>query len=287
MKSSTLLITQMLVSSMLIISGCGALKATEGMPDKIDATNAEVKKTNSSVHNQTLVIALDEMLKPQNTKTLAPVPLGMMPGGQAFANEATATEMIQMVYVLLKDADTQPEAADSEKDANGHWIPEVVKSVDHDKSSKIMAAMIILGLAPQATIEEIVRAQIAKGGQYEEVAYKALMLRYYFTNDILLGQSLFPTSLTNPGKITEAIRLADNMTYISKLPFGDLIVLDTVGMLSDDDQWHLKLDKAQTDAVWQKIDGAFDSELADRFKVSSAGQVNGLRVTVKSHIPKN
>lgn len=76
----------------LLLSACGvsaAVDATRSLPARKDATNA-------SIHKQTLLVALNDMLSDQNSQYLAPVPTGMLPGGQTFAEEATAEEIVKL-----------------------------------------------------------------------------------------------------------------------------------------------------------------------------------------------
>src|SRR4051812_28783475 len=90
--------------ALFALSGCSALKATESVPgqmesmnnevrktnggmntmiDEVKKTNDGIEKTNAAVHNQTLAVALAEMMKPENTEILFP-PMGMLPAGQVF-----------------------------------------------------------------------------------------------------------------------------------------------------------------------------------------------------------
>jgi hypothetical protein len=279
----------------LSLVGCGAINATESVPDKMDAMKTEVAKTNDgmaktngAIHNQTLAVALAEMMKPENTEYFSPAPLGMMPAGQVFANEATADDLIKIVYVELMDID-QSQPDDSLKDpATGTWTPALVKTVDHQKTAKLMAAMVIAGLAPQATIDQIIEQQINQGGRYEQTAYAVLMLRYAFVRDILLAGSLFEHPMTNPGELTEAANRADELESISSLPYVGKIKLKTNGMLSGDDNADLTLDPADTLSAWKKIDGAFDTDLDPKYrqnKGSFSTELMALRARVKAHLP--
>jgi hypothetical protein len=284
-----------LLGCTLLLAGCGALKATESVPDKMDAMKAEVAKTNGgmaktngAIHNQTLAVALSEMMKPENTAYLSPAPLGMMPAGQVFANEATADDLIKIVYVELTDIDlSQPD--DSLKDPTTHAFPvDLVKIVNHGKLAKFMAAMVVSGLAPQAIIDQIVSEQIDQGGRYEQTAYALLMLRYCFVRDILLTGSLFEHPMSNPGELKEAVSRTSELESVSSVTYANKISLVTRGMLGPDANISLTLNPADTLTAWKKIDAAFDTDLDEKYRVNKGGlttELQALRAFVKSHIP--
>jgi hypothetical protein len=276
------------LASIAFLSGCGVMNATESVPAKMDTMNGEVKKTNSAVHKQTLAVALAEMMKEENTRTLNPFPIGMLPAGSIFATTATPREIIDLSYSFLKDIDAS--SPDENDKVNGEWTPETVKSVDHDKMAKLWAIMVIMGLAPQSTVQSIVNTEINGGGLREETAYKALMLRYAFTKDILLEQSLFATGLINPGKMNEAVKYAKNLSFISDLPYADKISIKTIGMLKDEDNVVFDLTMYDTNEVWTKIDDAFDNQLSERYKKPGnpkAGELSTLRSKVKAQMKRH
>jgi hypothetical protein len=250
---------------LLALTGCGisqALDATKGIPDRLDKTNDGIVKTNAAVHLQTLAVAQAEMMKPENTEILFP-PTGMIPAGQVFADEATPEEIVKLIYVYMKDINAaQPD--DSEKDANGHWPAELVKRIDHQKNAKFTAAAVIASLAPQEKIEAIVQNEIDNGGRYEDTAYTVLMLRFLLVRDLLLQESLLTHPLSNPGILNEAVTQMDHLTYIANLPYVEKINIKTIGMLSADDNIVLSVNPDELTPLWQKVDKAFDTDLAPK-----------------------
>lgn len=278
-----------------LMSGCGVMNATEAIPGKMDAMKDEVAKTNdgmartnAAIHNQTLAVAYSTMMSDQNTELLSPAPLGMMPAGQVFAKEATADDLIQMTYVLLTDINESTPDESLQDPTTKKFSDEVVRKIDHEKLAKLSAAMIINGLAPQATIDQIVSEQIDQGGQYEETAYQLLALRYVFVDNVLLANDLFKKPMNNLGKLTKAVERADILQSIAALPYASKLQFDVIGMLNAADNQSVTIDAGDAQAAWVKINSAFDNELDARYKdakSADAGRTQVLRSRVKSHLP--
>jgi hypothetical protein len=252
----------------------------EKMNDTIHAiaeTNRKMEKVNSAIHKQTLVVALTEMMKSENTQYLFP-PTGMMPAGQTFADEATSDEVVQLVYVTLKDIDeVQPQDTLSAKEA---------QDFDHKKLSKFTSLEVIAGLMSQASIEEAVKIEINGGGRYDNTVHQLLMLRALLVKSILVEEDLFSTKLDDLGKIKEAITRVSELDWIARLPFVNQISVKTRGMLSPDNNVNEKLDPRMTVTMWNRIALALTSEL-DPAKVGNSqeaqAQVAQYKATVKSY----
>jgi hypothetical protein len=227
-------------STVFLLTACGAQKAidaTNSMPDKMEQmrvdTNKNMKKTNSAIHKQTLVVSLDNMLKDENAKYLSP-PTGMLPGGQAFAEEANAEELVKLIYVFSREiAEVTPDDYEATKEANGDLTP-YGREFDHRKQAKMMAMMVIAGLTPQAQVERIVADQIYDSGRFEKYAYNFLALRAQFIKYYLLEQGLISYSLTNVGMFEDALKYLDQLDYISKLPFASKIGYLSSGLIQSE-----------------------------------------------------
>ena len=194
-------------------SGCGkmndALSATNGMPDQLRATNDQIKATNgkmdatnSAIHKQVLETSLEAMRKPENSQNLLP-PTRMIPFAQAFADEATPLEVVQLAHVNFKDInEVQPERLPKDpKERQAFLI-----AFDHDKQVSLTIVELIAGLLSQQKTEALAQAQIEEHGRFEDAAYKALMVRSLFISNILIGSDLFSptTALDNVSKMEEA-----------------------------------------------------------------------------------
>ncbi|MFL5812903.1 MAG: hypothetical protein ACJ763_04950 [Bdellovibrionia bacterium] len=258
--------------------------STAAMNDKMNETihaiaetNRKMEKVNSAIHKQTLVVALTEMMKSENTQYLFP-PTGMMPAGQTFADEATSDEVVQLVYVTLKDIDeVQPQTTLSAKEA---------EDLDHKKLSKFTSLEVIAGLMSQESVEEAVRHEIKGGGRYDTTVYKLLMLRTLLVKSILIEEDLFSVKLDDLGKIQEAIKRISELDWIARLPFADQIGVKTRGMLNSDNNVEEKLDPKMTVSMWNRLALALKSEL-DPAKVGNSeeaqARVAQFKATVKSY----
>jgi hypothetical protein len=256
------------------------------MIDQVKKTNDGIEKTNAAVHNQTLAVSLSEMLKEENTRYLFP-PTGMIPAGQVFAQEASADEIIKLVFTFMTEIETSfPDP--SEQMPGGGWTAETIKRVDHDKKVKFTAASVIAGLAPQGTVEQIIRLQIDNGGRFEQTAYQFLMFRYMFISDLLLKNQVLATPLANPGLLEEAIDLTEIVSMIATLPYNDRIQVTTTGMLAAEDNYSFKIDPRQVVALWKRLNRAFEQELDPKYKALGSPvsqKLEILKSRVKTHLP--
>jgi hypothetical protein len=274
------LLDQMRQSMAQMQSSMGSLN--DKMDKTIQAiaeTNRKMEKVNSAIHKQTLVAALTEMMKPENTAYLFP-PTGMMPAGQTFAEEATSNEIVQMIYVTLKDIDeVQPDSAPS----RSRQTPE---EMDHDKLAKFTSLEVIAGLMPQTSVEEAVTTEINNGGRYDMTVYQLLMLRTLFIKSILIEEDLFAGKLDDLGKIQEAITRVTQLDWIVRLPFAAQIGVKTRGMIDPDDNVDERVDLRMTVPMWDRLARALDTEL-DPAKVGTSpealAKVQEFKTLVKSY----
>ena len=249
----------LLIASLVLISGCrmnDALDSTIQMNAKMDATNKGMDRTNSgmsrtneSIHKQTLMVSLNEILKEENTLYLFP-PIGMMPAGEAFGKEATPLEMIQVVYLWLKDINSS-QADGVGPDADGTWPSKEV--LDRKKTAKLTALEVIAGLAPQETVDQLIEQQVNQGGRFESTTYEFLMLRSAFIEGILIQESLFSKPMINPGMFEEGLKYIGQMESIAKLPFKGKIALKTIGFAIPDNNVDLKLDPASVKTRYSEM----------------------------------
>ncbi|MCB0385189.1 MAG: hypothetical protein KDD43_07335 [Bdellovibrionales bacterium] len=271
-------ISAILLGSLLMV-GCGAqdaIDATKDMPGKMDATlgqitktNQEMEKTTDAIHKQTLLLGLEEMLKPENTKYLVP-PTGMLAGGEAFAQEATAEEIVKLAYVWLKEVQKGIPDDLSQLDEKG------LVALIHEKMVKLTALQVITGLAPQKTIEALVQDQILNGGRYEDTAYAVLMTRALFIKSFLLDESLMSPAekLNNLGKVEEAFDRTSQLDYLVRLPFAKKI-----GLKVKVTEIELEVDESLEGlgeslglsfplTYWQRIQHALEKEIEEQHLMS-------------------
>lgn len=283
-----------LVLGALLMFGCGAqdaIDATKDMPGKMDdtygqivKTNAEMEKTTDAIHKQTLLLALEEILKPENTKYLVP-PTGMLAAGEAFAEEATAEEIAKLTYVWLKEVRKGIPDNLSELDEKG------LMALIHEKLVKLTALQVITGLAPQETIEKLVQDQIYNGGRYEDTAYGVLMSRALFIKSFLLDETLMAPDekLNNLGKLEEAYDRTAQLDYLVRLPFAKKIALDVkVSEIDLEVEESLaglgeNLGLSFPTTYWKRIQSALDKELEEKYLGSPAARKRKDQLKKKVH----
>src|SRR5690349_19282737 len=102
MKKSVLILLSL--SMTLFLSACELpdIAGLNSMPKKMDNLNKGMEDTNGAIHKQTLLLALNELNKRENQENMFPVPTGLMPAGQVFAETATPEELIHLTYTELK-----------------------------------------------------------------------------------------------------------------------------------------------------------------------------------------
>ena len=212
---------------------------------------------NKATHLQTLAVALAEMTRPENTRVLSP-PSAMMPAGQIFASEATAEEIVKLAHAYLKD----------------------------DDEVRVAVVAVVSGLAPQETVDEIVRSQIESGGRYEEAAYAVLLMRYSFIHDVLLRDGVFARPLSSLGLLTEAVRLAELLHMIAALPFAEeMLARASGGAIAPSVAATRRFDRETTRTVWRRIDGAIDTELSTKYKTKTNERIlAALRARVRDRL---
>lgn len=313
----------MAASLCLSLTACDAtdaINSTKKIPEKMDETNnrmggmlEEMKKTTSGVHDQSLLIPLENIVKEENHDALAPVPFKMMPYGKKFAEAATAAELMDLTYLWLKEVDESLPAKDIDE-TTGNEIPYTKKQVariNNEKMARLVALQVIAGFTPQPVVEEIVRNNIVGVSQdgsrrFEDTAYSFLMLRTMFIRDVLLNESLLAQPLDNVGKMEEAMKYAKQIDSIARLRFADKIGFKSRGLIDNDgrqlpgdDQpqeqfshdvaskiWHSILDKAQADikVVERQVgsDDSDDKRLFDLEKKRVADDLKILEAYVKA-----
>ncbi|UOF00165.1 hypothetical protein [Bdellovibrio reynosensis] len=272
---------------------CGlheALEGTKQVPGKMDQTNGNMKKmleemktTNKGVHDQSLLLPLENLIKEENHDTLAPVPFKLMPFGKKFAESATAEELIELTYLWLKEVDEALPAKDIDE-ATGDEVPYTKKQVhkiNTQKIAKLTALQVIAGFAPQETVQEIINNYIVAnnregGRRFEETGYAFLMLRTVFIRDVLLKESIMATSIDNIGKLEEAMKYIKKLDAIARLRFTDKIRFKSRGLidfegrqLSADMQPSEKFDRKVAADFWASIYEKAQSQM--RFDERSVG----------------
>ncbi|WP_374029539.1 hypothetical protein [Bdellovibrio bacteriovorus] len=261
---------------MLSLSGCDVKEAIDGtkqVPGKMDQMNANMKKmmdemqtTNKGVHDQSLLIPMENLLKEENHDTLAPVPFKLMPFGKKFAEAATSEELIELTYLWLKEVDEAMPAKDVDDDGNEvAYTKKQIQKINTYKLAKLTALQVIAGFTPQDTVQEIIQHYVVSnykdgGRRFEDTAYAFLMLRTMFIRDVLLKESILSTSIDNVGKLEEAMKYIKKIDAIARLRFSEKIQFKSRGLvdnsgrqLADDMQPQEKFDRAVASNLWLSL----------------------------------
>lgn len=282
MKKPSGLILSLLGFALVGCDAMDAVQATKAMPEKMDQSLAQIEKsnrgitrTNDAIHKQKLLLALDDMFKPQNTRYLVP-PTGMLPGGETFALEATTDELTKMAFVWLREVEKMlPD--DSARGSDGKFPAALAAEVDHQKMVKLMALEVVAGLLPQSSpvdengiptgptsVDELIEKVVNRGGRYESTVYSILMARAIFIKDILIDP-LFEEKVTNLGKFEEIYARAANLDSLARLPFASKIALKTTGMINSESNVDIHMDGALPLQTWQKIARVTEKQLEARY----------------------
>ncbi len=228
MNSILKVIATMLLSASLI--ACDQMKKIDGATDDIkevrgsvQTTNQQIADLNAVIYKQTLLVAMDELLKESNYEKLTPFPTGLIAPGKAFAEVASSEKVAELTKLWLAEINETYTPATLTPN------PEKEFSFQKAKFSKIMALQVIAAYLPDATVEDLVQTQICEGGIYKHTAFEILAMRYAF-----LGAGLVPRyldgTLPSLGVAKEAFSLIKKMQIISAYPFVKDISIKTTGI---------------------------------------------------------
>ena len=289
-----------------------------GMSGKMDETNGKMEKMVKAIHNQTLDVALTDILKPENTKYvngMIPNPASMMVPGKIFAEEATADELVQFTYITLLEINSaQPDESLKIKPAAAAKVDDKVKAdaagvagtpakakvedqdapesdfsqetkdtVDSNKNIKLYMLQVVAGLTPQATVERMIQEQITSNGRYEASAYNFLALRHRFITDFMLEASLLEGRLNNPGMFEEALKYMGYLKFIEKLPFAKQIKVEVMGMFNFARNKTIDISKANVQKYYAKLKTRLN-QLRPEFVDSKDGTIANRMALIKTQI---
>lgn len=254
------------LSVVLMLSGCSKLNNMFDMPDKmdkltekIDTTNGAVEKTNdkmksmqSALHKQVLLTAIQEASKPGNMEMIFPIPTGLMPSGKAFAESANAQEIMDFVYITMREIEEVNPLKGIDKDGNP--LPLTDADLDYlraNKLAKLYALMVIAGFTPDQydraadlkksqenksaevevrddTLSQIIDEQINQNGRHYDTAMAFMALRGYFLREVLLKLSLkvdpsAAETLHTKGLMEDALKYLVKLDQVSKASFETVL----------------------------------------------------------------
>ena len=246
----------LLIALSLGVSACDAVNAakdananTREANDKLSIMLEETRKLSEGIHLQELKDSLKEMLAKENI-VVPDNPSKMIPFGIVFAEKATAEELAKFVEVTLTDINLNRPGDHNKVD--GKVPPELIAEMEHHKIAVLTALQVVMGFAPQAKIEEMVRTQIVNQGRYERAALQGLMLRAMFIYSYRYDIALHQKEILNLAELEEAIELTEYLEYIVRLPFAQKIAVKA-RMLVKAHNVDVALDPRMTVAMWDDL----------------------------------
>lgn len=231
-----------------VLSACGAdkaIQATNSMPEKMEEMTRKMDETNEAVRLQKVVLAKQGMEDPENARIIFPVPFGIMPYAEKFAENATDGEIIAQLYLYLKEVN---EGIYPPKiDAEGNEVelnPAEIQEINFAKLHKFVLAQAISGFLAQKRVERIVQNEIYNDGRFQKTALEMLMMRYRFLRDVLLSSSLLSGTAESVGVIVDAVKYLTQMDWVARRPYLGRIQIRIYGFLPPFEEVYEVLDRA-------------------------------------------
>lgn len=245
-------ITVLAILSLSLLVGCGinsTLSATKSMPGKMDDTLNQMKKTNETVEQEPVAIALEKMQDPQNGLALTPIPFDIMPWAETFGKYASNDQIIKIVYLWVQKLnqraiEASPPTADQ------------IAAFNHQQLQTLYALESVCGLLSDEKVQQIVADQITGAGRFQKAAMQMLMLRVIFIRDVMVHASLLSDPLDNAGKLEFGVNYANSIEYVARLPFAADISVDIFGFLSPMTGVKESMTPATALGIWTDIKSA-------------------------------
>lgn len=232
------------------VSACSraerAIDATNSMPQKMDETLAEMKRTNDVVRQQPVQISFENLLSEELGKDLDPIPFDLMPFAQKFGEYAEPKDVVELVYLWMKKINEMPFVGDASDALQ-------VEVFNHHKLQIFSALQAVCGFLPQEKVDIVIADEIQKDGRFATAAMQLLFLRARFLQYVMLDASLFAEPLDNVGKLEKAIEYADSIDRIARLPFAKSLNLKITGFLDPYPVIEESFDMGLAPELWAKI----------------------------------
>lgn len=283
---------KLLIPILLLLSGCGIQKSMDNISGNMDSLNGKLGSMSTDingmntamggmskgVHSQSLMLALNEILKSENTRYITLTSVSTVPMGaaaQAFADIATADEIAGIAFLWISEINLSQVdgATKAQKDAN-----------DLAKYIKLNALQMIAGLIPEKTMNELYKTQIISGGIYESATYGLIALRYGFIKDFMVEQYL-SMPLTNPSQYESVLTQLEYMSSILKLPFKGNCSLKLYGFADTQKlglNQTISIDNTNVCSYYTKLKIKFDKELDKNKYNNLTKRLNDIKIKLES-----
>lgn len=216
----------------LFMTGCELpdIAGLNSMPKTTGEMVGKMNETNDAIHKQTLLLALTELNKRENQENMFPVPTGLMPAGQVFAETATPEELIHLTYSELVKLQENTLVTGFGDDGPTPLTEQDKSYSRFKKFAALSSLQVIAGFAQDEKVDEIIRHDIEGNSRFAEAGLAFLALRAYFIRDVLLKLSLkidetSAKTLNNSGQMNEAIKYLKKLDKLSRLNFNNYPVI--------------------------------------------------------------
>ena len=197
---------------------------TTNMSNSIGDMTDSLASTSNGIHAQSLMIAINELLKPENTKYITLSSANVIPmiaPAKALAETATEAELAGIAFLWITEI-------------NMCQVDDILTKQQKDnfdlgKWTKLNALQLIAGLMPEETFSKMIVSQIKNGGEYRTAAYHLVVLRYLFIKDFMLETTLSGTSMNTPAQYETALNYLDYLKNIRSYPFSADLSLKLFG----------------------------------------------------------
>ncbi len=248
-KSVAQFYSLILILTAASLVGCGvndAVDATKSMPDKMDTMTEKMNETNEAVRLQKVVLAKQGMEDPDNAKVIMPIPFGIMPYAEKFAENATEAEVLAQIYLYLKEINDGLYSPKVDETGNEvEFTAEEINQINFEKLHRFAIAQAVSGFLSQEMVASIVTNQIYSDGRFQKTAFEILMMRFQFLRDVLLTNSLLSTTAESAGIITDSVKYLSQMNWVAKRPFIDHVQVRITGFLPPFEDFFESLTKDQ------------------------------------------
>lgn len=266
-----------LIVAGVLVAACDPMKSVKDTNNVVTQTNGkmdnmsnQLAKTSDVLHLKALQDAKNEMLSPDNT-VVPDNPVRLIPAGKAFGEEATPLELAQLVEVWITEInELQPGEYNK---VNGQVPDALIEDLEKQKIARLTALQVVMGFAPQAKVEQMISDQIDGQGRYERAVMQGLMLRALFIQSYRVGVAILDKEIQNLGQLQEALDLAEQVDFITRLPFAPQIGIK-LQMLKPEHNIDEKLDLKTASNMWNDIDDNMKAHLAPRMKTATQAQQN-------------
>lgn len=202
----------------LTVVGCGVSKAIDSvnsMPGQMRDMQRSLDKTNANtnvVQEQPVAIAFEGFYKEVFTRTLKPIPAPIIILAKKFAQFIPVEDIPDFYHIELLQLKSETNTS------NGYTEP--IDQFNHRKSALLMALTSVAGLLPEEKLSQVIDTQIVHSGPRRKDILSLLMMRVRFLRDVVMYNDALKDPITDVGVLEEAIRYADQLERIVRMPFA-------------------------------------------------------------------